>query len=267
LVVTERGHVSKSVSATDGQVLVVNKPTGATVRGAYLAYATTGFTSTPLDTPITLAGQPVELSNQVSSGISSYNYFADVTGIIKPLVDPEPAGQTPLAVSEPVPSLVDGAVLTVVFDDPSVQADQTVSVLYGALNPEGDTYRVDLASPVGFDPSKKLEMGLGISFSYQANGTQQFTTVDVEGQRLTTSAGGEDDGTSLNGGLITVGGLGDSPANPVDPTAGPTSPRSDDELYDLTPFVGFDDSSITISTSNPSRDDNIFVAVFEMNLR
>lgn len=153
-----------------------------------------------------------------------------------------------------------------IFDDPAVHADESVTLLYGALKTTGDTYQVKLESPVrSSDPGTKLEMALGISFSYQTWGTQQYSTIDVNGRRLSTAAGGEDDGYSSNGGLITVGGLGDDRANPDSPDATPTNPRSDDELYDLRPFVADGATSITIDTSNPSNDDNVFFAAFEMN--
>ena len=51
-------------------------------------------------------------------------------------------------------------------------------------------------------------MSLGISFSYQ--GCCQYSMIDANGQRVTTSAGGQDDGEAANGALITVGGLDDS---------------------------------------------------------
>ena len=41
-----------------------------------------------------------------------------------------------------------------------------------------------------------------------------------------------------------------------------TNPRSDDELYNLIPFVKNGDTSITVDTLNPSNDDNIFFAGF-----
>jgi hypothetical protein len=109
-------------------------------------------------------------------------------------------------------------------------------------------------------------MSLGIGYSYQSEGSQQYSIVDVNGRRLTTSAGGEDDGISADGGLITVGGIGDNPANPVDPYATPTNPRSDDELYNLAvgngtnaaPFLSNGMTSFQVNTLNPSGDDNIF---------
>ena len=43
-----------------------------------------------------------------------------------------------------------------------------------------------------------------------------------------------------------MGGEGDSASNPVDPFATPTEPRSDDEFYDLRPFVLDGDGHINI---------------------
>ncbi len=128
----------------------------------------------------------------------------------------------------------------------------------------GDTFNVLLASPLDkTDPNLALEMSLGISYSSQPAG--QYSQVDVNGQRLTTSAGGQDDGQSENGALLTVGGLDDSPANPADPLATDTNgPRYDDELYDLLPFVNTGDTTITVATANPSNDDNIFFAAFNL---
>lgn len=266
LVVNERGHVSKSEAATAGGQLTISKPAGATVRGAYLGYATTGFTYQPLTTPITLLGRDVPLTNELANGIGGYNYFAEVTDLVKSTIDGAPAGQVRLSVSEPEPWLVDGEVLTVIYDDPSLSVERTVSIMYGALQPGGDTYSVHLARPINLaDPATRLQMSLGISYSYQTGGSQQYSTVDVNGSRLTSSAGGEDDGAPYNGALITAGGEGDSIDNPVDPQASPTDPRSDDELYDLRPFVRTGDSTIKVDTDNPSYDDNVFLAVFDMN--
>jgi hypothetical protein len=271
MVVNERGRISKSVAGftsddTGGTSRVVTKPPGATVRKAYLSYATTGFTQAPLSEPLTIDGRPVPLTDEVPSGISSYNYFADVTALVKPKLDAAPAGLVEVKVAEPEPSLTEGAILAVIYDDPAVRVEQTVTVLYGALSPTGDRYEVQLASPISLtDPATRLEMSLGISYSYQESGSQQFSQVDVNGRRLTTSAGGEDDGLSHNGALLTVGGDGDDIANPPDAAAAPAQPRSDDELYDLRPFVSTGDRTIQVSTANPSLDDNVFLAIFAMN--
>ncbi len=69
-----------------------------------------------------------------------------------------------------------------------------------------------------------------------------------------------------NGGLLTVGGFGDSNANPPpNASAATLGSRTDDELYDLRPFVDDGDTTITVVTRNPSDDDNIFFAA--LNLR
>jgi lysophospholipase L1-like esterase len=220
----------------------------------------------PLTDPPLIDGVAVPLTNQVATGIDSYNYFADVTSAVKPTLDSAPAVPVAISVAEPNPSLTEGEILEVIYDDPSVAVDQTVSILYGALNPSGDSYNVMLTAPIAAsDPTTRLEMSLGISYSYQDNGTPQYSMVDVNGQRLTTAAGGEDDGAPENGQLLTVGGDGDSTSDPVDPNATPAGPSSDDELYDLRPFVSTGDTSIQVNTSNPSHDDNVFLATFTMN--
>jgi lysophospholipase L1-like esterase len=271
LKVNERGRLSRSIAAvasdgTEGATLTVRKPASATVRGAYMAIASTGFRNTALTDPVTVDGKAVPMTNEVATGIGSYNYFADITGLVKPKIDAAPAGGVGLVVAEPKPELVDGEIVVVIFDDPAVPADQTVSLLYGALSPTGDEYQVSLASPIRkADPNTRLEMSLGISFSYQANGTQQYSSVEVGGKRLSTSAGGEDDGASHDGALITAGGDGDSAANPADPQATPTEARSDDELFDLVPYVAEGDRAISVRTANPSLDDNVLLATFTMN--
>jgi hypothetical protein len=90
--------------------------------------------------------------------------------------------------------------------------------------------------------------------------------VEVNGSRLTTDAGGQDDGGvgQGNGWLITAGGVGDSNNNPIDPNNyNASTPLMDDELYSLLPFVNNGDNSISVYTANPSNDDDIlFAALF-----
>ncbi|MDQ6735097.1 MAG: DUF6531 domain-containing protein, partial [Nitrospirota bacterium] len=149
--------------------------------------------------------------------------------------------------------------------------NKSVTLLYGAQNTNGDTFNVALAQPINKnDPNQELTFGLGISFGYQS--VSQYSLVDVNGARLSSAAGGQDDcdqkyaaspnfGSCGNGTLLTVGGVGDSTSNPPDPNATPQDgcvPRCDDELYNLEPFVNNGDTSLTIHTLNPSNDDNIF---------
>ncbi len=269
--VNERGKISRSLTGvvSDGDVefASLTKPAGATVRAAYLGTATTGFTEYQMTTPLRLADQDVPITGEIPNGIYSYNYLADVTPLVKATLDAAGPGSVSVPYQEPVDAYyIDGSELIVIWDDPNVTTDQSVTVLYGALKTSGDTYSVHLASPVHpAATDTKLEMSLGISYSYQSYGVQQYSQVDVNGQRMTTSAGGEDDGRPYNGALITVGGEGDSSANPVSPDATPTEPRSDDELYDLRPYVKDGDTDIVVTTMNPSADDNVFLATFAMN--
>jgi Bacterial Ig-like domain (group 1) len=264
------GQVALSVDAGGSigatYTVEVQKPSAsATVRNAFLMAATTGFTGATLtNTDITLAGSPVTFTSTVPSAISSNNYLGEVTSIIKPTLDAAAAGITSLTVSETTQSFaVDGTILAVVWDDPAQPQNRTVILLFGAQAIGGDTFAITLANPVDpTAPDSLLDMSLGISYSFQAFGSQQFSTVDVNTVRLTTSAGGEDDGDSNNGALITAGGLGDTNTNPSNPNGTPTDPRSDDELYSLLPLITSSTTSISVFTQNPSSDDNILFAGF-----
>ena len=253
----------------------VNKKTAtSTVRSAFLLAASTGFSGDTIpDGSLLFQGAGISWDTKVPSGIFSENYLADVTSIVKPVVDAAAAGIINLTVDEGAITLaVDGEVLAVVFDDSSQTATHSIVLLFGAQATAGDTFAVTLAQPI--DPTAAgavADFGLGISFGYQVSGVdlRQYSIVEVNGQRLSTSAGGQDDCrdgiTTGNGCLITAGGIGDSNANPPDPFATPTNARSDDELYSLLPFMTNTATSISVFTQNPSNDDNIFFAYFDLS--
>ena len=265
-IVQETGHVSLSVdglgTSQASGVIQVQKPAGAKVRCAYMAAASTGFSGYRLvNGDVAIDGQPVLWSITTPSNISSYNVWADVTSLVRNKLDTAPAGQIDFTIGEVNTSLIDGEILAVIFDDPNQNSNNTIALLFGAQNVVGDTFALALAEPLDTsDPRLALDMSLGISFGYQPS--SQYSTVSVNGQLVTSSAGGQDDGAAANGALLTVGGIGDSNANPASPSAPPTDMRSDDELYSLLPFVHNGDQAITIFTRNPSSDDNIFFAAF-----
>ena len=93
-------------------------------------------------------------------------------------------------------------------------------------------------------------------------GGGQFSIVDVNGQRLTSCAGNYDDGLGNDGALITVGGVSDSTDNPANPNSSNTG--TDDELYNLDPLLSQGATSIEIKSSNPSDNDNLFLAVISI---
>jgi RHS repeat-associated protein len=161
---------------------------------------------------------------------------------------------------------VEGISLTVIYSNPNLP-EKTIVVLEGGL--AGATPQTNVllwqepldTSTQGFSS----QLALGIQYGYQPNNSRgtQFSTIDINGERLTSSAGNSDDGImlrnpliSVNGALITVGGVGDSLANPIDPYGD----SYDDEFYTLVPFLLDGDTALRIDTANPSNDDSIFLA-------
>ena len=269
--VNETGFISLSQNAEGtnaaSKTLTIVKPAGATVRKAYASAATTGFSNATIaNGDIKIDGAGVNFTLSTPNAIGSNNYFGEVTSLVSSKLNSAPAGNVTFTVAEAFPSSVDGVILSVIFNDPNQTSSNTIVLLFGAQNIAGDDFNIGLANPINkSDPNLKLDMALGISFGFQDFATQQFSTVDVNGSRLTSAAGGEDDGEADNGALITVGGVGDSNANPANPNATPTEPRSDDELYSLLPFVDTGDTSIAVHTQNPSNDDNIFFSSLVLN--
>lgn len=266
-VVTENGKVYMSIdgmgTTSSSGLIQVNKTTGSTVRKAYLMSASTGFSNYhESNSDVAINGNNIAWTTEIPNGIQSYNYFTDVTSIVKPIIDGSSAGIIDLTITEQNSYNIDGEILVVIFDDPSQVSDNTVVLAFGAQQTTGDSFAIGLSQPVNKSlPGFGLDMSLGISFGYQPAG--QYSQIDINGQRLTTSSGGQDDGMNSNGALITAGGIGDSNANPADPYATDSAgPRADDELYSLLPFVNNGDTTISAVTLNPSNDDNIFFAGF-----
>lgn len=170
---------------------------------------------------------------------------------------------------------IDGEVLAIVYSNPG-EEERTIAFLDGFSSSSGDSTLINLSEPLENVEAPGFEalLSLGIGFGYQPSG--QYSEVDVNGRRLTTSAGGQDDGESYDGALVTVGGLGDSTQNPIDPfvTDG-AGPRTDDELYDLAqgngvnpaPFLVEGAKAIHIETKNPSNNDNIFFVGINITAR
>ncbi|MDY7003092.1 MAG: PEP-CTERM sorting domain-containing protein [Cyanobacteriota bacterium] len=246
-------------------------PAGSTVEAAFL-YSSLYSLGRPTATPtVVLDGITYDASNFValgdfnpSSSLTLGAYRADVTSQVASKVGTGGGTFNFTVDSENPNSNIDGEILAVVYSNP-LEQERTIAFLDGFSSSGGDTTTVNLSQPLDITtPGFEALLSLGIGFGFQ--GGSQFSTVDVDGRRLTSSAGGQDDGVSSNGGLITVGGLGDSTANPSDPFANPTSSSSDDELYNLAvgnstnpaPFLTSGATSFDIDTENPSLDDNLF---------
>lgn len=274
------GHVGLSIDAIGSNSSPVGDiqaaiPTGATIEAAYLYSAGTPFPwypNSPQTTAdyngagVTLAGNAITNYSAIvgASALPSrpdlgtfYTGRADVTGLITSLATAGPNYNWTVTEGTALNNRIDGEVLAIVYSQPTLP-NGSVVLLDGGQNTAGETTTVNFASPLGnvSDPNFFTDMSLAISFS---TGDSQHSLIDINGptNRLSTSAGGFDDGVEADGGLITAGGIGDSNANPADPNS--TVSSLDDELYSLVPFLHNGDTSFTIFTQNPTNDDNIFL--------
>lgn len=274
------GKLSLSVdgagSNNSSHIAQVEKPNAsATVRKAFVMATSFCGANTIPDNSISINGNPLTWDASFINAAPSITFFSvrtDVTSIVKPVVDSSAAGRINFTFAENVNnnSCIDGEVLVVVFDNPAQTGDTTVILLFGGQALAGDNFAITLGQPIDPNSAGALaDMGLGISFGFQPSG--QFSIVELNGQRVSTSAGGQDDGALANGGLITVGGLDDSNTNPPNPNADdttcgpPAAPLCDDELYSLLPFITANDTGISVFTQNPSNNDNIFFAYFNLS--
>ena len=267
-VVTETGFLHLSVDGVgtldEAGVVQIEKPAGATVRRAFVAAASAGMSGRRLvDGDVSVDGVPLSWLITTPSSINSWNHWAEVTSLVAPKLDAADPGLVDVALGEVDSPGIDGAILAVIFDAAERETVSTVALLFGAQLVQGDTFHVRLSDPVELEnPLYRLDLSLGIAFGYVENQYRlQRSLVDVNGQRLTSSAGGFDDGVAAGGALLTVGGMGDSASNPPPDELAPDAPdnsRFDDELYDLRPFTQTGDTELSVFTLNPTNDDNIF---------
>jgi Tol biopolymer transport system component len=261
---------------TTGGTLQAEVPAGSTVVQAYL-YGSYFFNTAPdaSQRTIDFDGTDVVLNTLPNSepGNSDLSTArATVTSQVAAKVG-SGGGITNFAINND-PSFLDGVALVVIFSNPSLP-ENTIAVLDGGSKQAGDTVTFNFASPIDKSaPGFAATMALGSGFSFQAGGSPshicgegaaQSSLIDVNSARLTSCAGNFDDGAGNNGALITVGGVGDSTNNPADPNQEPAdggTPRvQDDELYNLAPLMDTGDTQLTVDTSNPSADDNLFLAI------
>jgi Calx-beta domain/Domain of unknown function (DUF4114) len=248
----------KGTASATGTVRVL-KNAGATVRKAYLIGDSTNVEAVSASVNNTaIAWDRVE-TTPLQGGLF-YSYRTDVTAILKPTIDAAAAGTLNIAVDEGIGSPYEGLALAVVFDDPNQLVDQSVILYFGGLKPTGATATINFATPVNTSATLSATFGLGIGYSFNEDSlfsTPQTSQIQVNGQLLTSVAGNYDDGLTDNGTLFTIGGIGDSPNNPA-PNS--TDYKTDDELYNLLPFIKNGDTALTLNTVNQSNNDHIFFA-------
>lgn len=251
-----------------GGTLDADVPAGSTVQKAFL-YGTYYFVADPDATQRTIDfdGTMVETVKigETAGGVL-VTTRADVTAQVTAKVG-SGGGITSFTIGND-PSNLNGLGLVVVYAN-AAQPENTIAVLDGAASQTGDTATFVLAAPLDKTvPGFQATMSLGSGHSYQGGqpgnicAPSQFSIVDINDERLTSCAGNFDDGEGNDGALVTVGGVGDSLDNPADPN---TQTGTDDELYNLEPFLDQGDTSIEVKTSNPSADDDLFLAVISIS--
>jgi hypothetical protein len=234
------GDVNWSISGVGSNLtpvgnLQANVPVGSTVIAAYLLSST--YTAGP--TPnVTLGGTTYSGGqwtalppDATETGLQAFS--TNVTAQMQAAIGGGSASPFYFSDTENTNnSGTDGEMLAVVYSNPSLTT-HTIALLDGSLASAGATTVIHYSSPltgVG-SPGFSEEMSIGDGFSYQIN-SAQYSTIDVNGRRLTTSAGGADDAVDggypvqdprndpydQNGDLFTVGFGGiDTPTNPSDP--------------------------------------------------
>jgi hypothetical protein len=245
---------------TTGGTIQAEVPAGSTVVQAYL-YGTYFSTNSPDDAQRTIDFDGTSVLLTFLQGANNLaTARANVTAQVAAKVG-SGGGITDFAINND-PGNLDGVALVVIYSNPALP-QTTVAVLDGAAAQDGDTTTFTFAGPINpTAPGFLASMAIGSGFSFQGAaghvcGGGQFSTINVNSQLLSSCAGNYDDGVGNNGGLITVGGVGDSFDNPTPADAPPT----DDELYNLVPFLKIGDTQLVIQTANPSHDDNLFLAV------
>lgn len=240
-------------------------PVGSTIETAFLySSKTPGAVATPTVDFDGSTYSGVDWTHLGANAVSLSAYRADVTAQVVSKIGGGNASPFTFSVLSESSS-VDGEVLAIIYSNPA-ESTRTIAFLDGFSDSSGDTAALNLAHALTAAEKASLEatMSLGIGFSYQTP-SNQTSVVDVNGINLTNCAGGQDDGDSGGSGLITVGGLGDDAGN-GDINCGLGNARRDDELYDLGSFMSTGDTQIVIDTLNPSNDDNIFFAGFNINV-
>jgi len=265
--VTFFGHGGYSADAigttSHSGVVSADVPSGSTVQQAYVYV--TKYSSCSASNTINFDGQSVTVDKIGNASWGGCAYRADVTSQVATKIGTG-SGITDFNTNYNSASSADGVVLVVIYSNPS-SPEVSIAVLDGAQNSAGDTFLLGLAKPLDKTvPGFFATMSLGIGFSYQGVnghvcGGGQTSTIDINGQRLTSCAGNYDDGQGANGALITVGGIGDDVNNPPNPNG---SGGEDDELYNISDFLNNGDTQIIVNTRNPSNDDIIFLSIIEI---
>jgi len=276
--------------------LTADIPAGSQIIAAYLYTSTSGTVGASAGNPAdpsyaggTFNGSTVTYT-ALPPNVGGYTGLqagrTDVTSIVAAEVNPSGnnavGGVYNFAVTESNTSNQDGEVLVAVYSNPSLPTT-SIGILDGASSSAGDTSSINFASSPAGDT---VLMSIGDGFSYDLGEVGiggQTSTIHVDGGLLTSAAGNcdesQDGGTPpnptycANGDLITAGVLGLNSDGTVDTaysnpitTVGDTDVSTDHELYNISSLIlPADGDTVTLTTVNPSGDDNIFLETFDVN--
>jgi hypothetical protein len=189
LIAQENGRVSLSVNgighgsdsgSSSAQIGVLKPSPSAKVRKAFL-FASTWFNR---NAAVKLHNEKIDwegMATRSNGRTDLRSFYADVTAVVKTIIDEATAGELLISVEETLDSrTTDGEILAVIFEDPmSPTSDNGVSLFFGA---DGGTFTLNLASPITEadleDESSRMDLSLGIGFSYQGNNNEGGSNVD-----------------------------------------------------------------------------------------
>ena len=271
------GYSTDGIGEADGGSLRADVPAGSTVKRAYLygsyEYYPAGQPSlTTFERTVSFDGAAVALTEVSKTDTANDTFYAaraDVTAAVAAKVG-SGGGITSFPASGPPGRPLHGLALVVIYENPN-SPRESIAILDGFAEQTGDNAKLTYSVPLNTHTTGfRATMALGIGWSAQGSMNDhacfggQASTVDVNATRMASCAGNADDSPNS---LITVGGVGDSTTNPVDPYNDFDANGDDDELYDLTPFLSDGQTELNIDTTNASQDDNIFLAVIEITAR
>jgi hypothetical protein len=251
-------------------------PAGSTIQAAYLYSSTYANTTNP--NGVTLS-QGANMVTPTFTPLGVNNGFlqawrANVTGFVQ--ANASLGSLTTWTVNEGTQTAaIDGEGLVIAYTNPAISNTQTVAILDGFSSSSGDTSHINFSAlPAGFTATMQIGDGFSFDGSDPNNPTDtgQVSTITVNGTDLTTVAGHCDDSQTSpceDGSLITVGAINAGPDNdPFTPfpCTGLTCISMDHENYNLANILNVGDTSATLTTVNPSGDDNIFLEVFEFSV-
>jgi hypothetical protein len=266
-------------SNTASCTLQSNIQAGSTIQAAYLYSSTFNSTTDPNGITVGKGGAttaPLFIPLGVNLIPNLQAWRADVTSFV--LANANIGSPTTWTVTEgPLTSVLDGEALVIVYSNAGAQPNtHTILILDGFSASTGDIAKIGFtALPAGFT----AHMFIGDGFSFDGpnplapDQIAQVSTITVNGTDITTVAGHCDDdqdgaGSCANGALFTMGGSNaGSKTDPFTPTPcdGLGCIGSDHEAYDLGNIFKVGEISGIVNTLNPSRDDNIFLEVFDLS--